>query len=96
MNLAEEFERTLRDTGARLGLELNENLDDVREYAAEQMLMLSAAVDEPGYSEVLVAAGLNVALKAAEGAVESADAVDRELVGTVTGMLAVAARALVV
>lgn len=94
MNLGQEFERVLRDTGDRLGVELSANLDEVRQYAASQMMQLSEAVDEPGYLVVLRAAGINVALKAAAAAVESADALDRELVGTITGLLAMGARAL--
>ena len=96
MNLAQEFERILRDTSTRLGVDLKENLDEVRSYAAEQMIALSLAVDEPGYAEVLVAAGTNVALMAVAAGVESADVLDRELVGTINGALAIGARALIV
>lgn len=95
MNIAEEFERTIRDAGDRLGVELSENLDEVRRYASERMLHLSSIVDEPGYSEALVAEGINVALQAAGEAVDSADALDRELLGIITGALAIGARALV-
>lgn len=95
MNIAEEFERTLRDAGDRLGIELETNLDEVRRYASERMLHLSTIVDEPGYAEALVAEAANVSLRAAGAAVDSADEVDRELVGIVTGALAIAARALV-
>jgi len=95
VNIAEEFERTIRDAGDRLGVELSENLDEVRRYASERMLHLSSIVDEPGYSEALVAEGINVALQAAGEAVDSADALDRELLGIVTGALAIGARALV-
>ena len=94
MNLAEEFTRTLRETAWRLGVELNTNLDEVQAYAAEQMAALALTVDEPGYSDILEAAGLNVILKAAGEAVESADAIDRELYGTVIGLLGMGARAL--
>lgn len=94
MNIGQEFERTLRSTADRLGVELQENLDEVRVYASQQMLALAAAVDEPGYDEVLVAAGVNVALKAAHESVESADALDREIVGTIIGALSIGARAL--
>lgn len=94
MNLSEEFERTLRDTADRLGVELEGNLDVVREYAADTMLTLRLSVDEPGYAEVLVAAGINVTLAAAGAAVSSADALDRELIGVVVGLLGMGARAL--
>lgn len=94
MNLAEELERTLRNTAARLGVELKDNLDDVRGYASERMLHLSGIVDEPGYDEALVAEAVNVALAAAGETVESADDVDRELLGVVGGFLAAGARAL--
>lgn len=94
MNLAQELERTLQDSAQRLGIELQGNLDDVRGYAAERMLHLSSIVDEPGYHEALVAETVNVALAAAGEAVDSADALDRELVGLVGGFLAAGARAL--
>ena len=99
MNLADEFVRTLRDTAERLGVQLDDDLDATRSYAEEQMRLLSVAADEPGYHAALVAAGINVTLAAAGGMVDAADAVDeswRELMGTVTGMLGMAARALLV
>lgn len=95
MNIAQEFERVLADTADRLGVSLGD-LDAVRGYAAERMLHLSGIVDEPGYLEALRAEGLNVALMAAGAAVDAADAIDRELVGVVTGLLGMGARALVV
>ena len=91
--LAQEFERTLKGAADRLGVELADNLDEVKAYATEQMLLLAAAVDEPGYDAVLTAATMNVALKAAGAAVVSADAVDRELTATIFGALAMGARA---
>lgn len=94
MNIAEEFERQLKATGERLGIQLTADTDELRQYAAARMLHLSAIVDEPGYTEALVAEGMNVALKAAGTAVDAADAVDRELLGFVTGALAIGARAL--
>ena len=94
MNLAQEFERSVRDTADRLGITLKEGSEEIQAYAAERMLHLSSIVDEPGYSEALVAEGINVALMAAGEAVEAADAVDAELVGFVTGALALGARAL--
>ncbi len=83
MDLAKEFEKLLR---TQLGVELSENLDDVRGYA----------VDEPGFDEALAASAASVALKVAEKAVQSADEVDQRIVSLVTGALGIAARALAV
>ncbi len=96
MDLAHELERTLRESADRLGVSLNENTDEVRNYTSERMLHLSGIIDEPGYSQALVAEGINVALKAVEGSVETADEVDKELLGMVIGALSIGARAVAV
>lgn len=94
MKLQEEFVRQIEGTAARLGLTLEGNMDEVRALTSERMMHLSTIVDEPGYGEALLAETLRIALRAAGGAVDSADALDRELVGTIGGLLAMGARAI--
>ena len=89
-----EFRRLLEGVGDRLGRQFAGDLDDVQAYASERMLHLSAILDQPGYGEALVAERDNVALRAGIAAVETADAVDREVLGTIAGALAIGARAL--
>ena len=92
MNAGEELVRTLVDAAGRLGVTLQGDLNAVREYAGERMLHLSTIVDEPGYGEALLAEATSVALRAAGAAVDAADALDRELLGIVSGALAIGAR----
>lgn len=94
MDISLEFERLIQDTAARIGVELTADLGALRQYAADQMLALSKAINEPGYAGILAAAGANVALHAAGSGVRIADDLDRELVGTITGALAIGARVL--
>lgn len=92
--LAADLGAQLEATAKRLGMSLRGNGEKWRAYAAERMLHLSGIVDQPGYGEAVVAAALNTALEAAGGAVDSADQLDREFVGTIAGGLVVGARAL--
>lgn len=94
MNIGQEFQRMLENTAARLGRELQANMDEVRLYASERMLHLSTIVDEPGYDEALLAERDNVALRAGLNAVSAGDAADREIIGVIAGSLAIGARAL--
>lgn len=84
----------LEATAQRLGLSLEGNVAAWRAYAAERMLHLSGIIDQPGYGEAVVTEAVNVALQAAGSAVDSVDALDRELVGVLAGGLVVGARAL--
>lgn len=92
--LAADLGVQLSTTANRLGLTLQGNADAWRAYAAERMLHLSTIVGEAGYGEALQAEAVNVAMRAAGSAVDSADALDREIIGTIAGGLAVGARAL--
>ena len=92
--LAADLGAQLEATAKRLGMRLEGNAAQWRAYAAERMLHLSSIIDEPGYGEAVVTAAVNVALEAAGGAVDSADALDREFIGTIAGGLVVGARAL--
>ena len=91
---ANDLGAQLEATAQRLGMSLEGNADAWRAYAAERMLHLSTIIDQPGYAEAVATEAINVAMQAAGGAVNSADALDREIVGTVTGGLVVGARAL--
>lgn len=92
--VADQFQSLVTDAAANVGVQLSDNLEGARTYSAERMLFLSTVVDEPGFHEAVRREALNVALTAAGLAVDSADAIDREFVGTIAGGLAIAARAL--
>jgi hypothetical protein len=92
--LANDLGAQLEATARRLGMSLETNGEAWRTYAAERMLHLSTLLDQPGYAEAVVTEATNVALQAAGGAVDSADALDREIIGTIAGGLVVGARAL--
>ena len=92
MDLSRELEKNIRAAIKRIGAEVTEDSEKVRRYIAAELLAVSAAIDEPGYDEVLAASALNVAMYATESAIEDADAVDRELVGQIMGGIGLAAR----
>jgi hypothetical protein len=94
MDAGKELVDIVKGAADRLGKGLSGNLDDVRAYAAARMLHLSGLVGKPGYAEALLDERDNVALKLGLAAVSGADAADRELIGTVGGVLAMGARAL--
>lgn len=94
MDVGKEFLDSVMATAARLGVELQGDVEVARNYAAARMLHLSNIVEEPGYAEALAAETVNVALKVAGEAVDSADQVDREIFGFVGGALAMGARVL--
>lgn len=89
-----EFKILLSDTAARLGIQIDGNMDEVRLYAAERMEHLSTIVDQRGFHEALVAEAANVTMKAAGRAVDMGDAADAELFGVIAGALGIAARAI--
>lgn len=76
----------------RIGVPLEGNLSEVREYAAARMLHLSLIVGEPGYAEALEVEALNVALMAAGSAVDSADEVDSMIIAFVFHALVMGSR----
>lgn len=92
--LINELGAQLEATAHRLGLSLEGNAAAWRAYAAERMLHLAAIIDQPGYGEAVATEAVNIALQAAGSAVDSADALDRELFGVLAGGLVVGARAL--
>ena len=89
---ATELMRTLEDSAARLGVLLTEDLSSAREYAAGRIPVLAAAASEPGFELVLRAERDALALQVGLSVVGVADAADAELLGLITGGLAVAAR----
>lgn len=93
MNVAEEFRRTLVDAGNRLGAEFGDGLAEIEPFVQQQLELLSRTVDEPGYETALVSARNSVALRLGIQAVDAGDAVDREIIGLITGALAIGARA---
>ena len=91
-DLAQELEQLLIAAAERLGRTLESS--DLRNYISERMLHLSNIVAEPGYMEALIAERDNVALQAGLELVDAADAADRELIGLISGGLALGARAI--
>jgi hypothetical protein len=78
----------------RLGRQVQADSAELRDYVANIMQMLASALGEPGYDEALVAARDSVALFAGLQIVDSADAGDRELLGSIGGALSIAVRAM--
>lgn len=95
MDVGKELVDALSGAVDRMGISLETNMDELRTYAAERMLHLSTLIGQPGYQEALVAERDNVAMKAGLLAVDASDRADAELVGLITGAMAVGARALI-
>lgn len=76
------------------GRQLQGDLQDVAEFAAEQVEHLQRIQGEAGYDEAVQAAALTVALRAGGSAVDAADSVDRVLYGIAAGALRVGAMAI--
>lgn len=95
MDVGKELVDALSGAVDRLGVSLEANMDELRTYAAERMLHLSGLIGQPGYQEALVAERDNVALKAGLLLVDASDRADAELLGLITGAMAVGARALI-
>jgi len=76
------------------GKELEASLDDVRQYASEQLAQLALAVGEPGYERAVIAARDNVLMRMGLRAVDSADASDQRIIGIVQGGLFFGAKVL--
>lgn len=93
-SIIDDFEALVVAEADALGIKLAENRDEWRRYSAATMRTLADAVEEPGFDEALRAAADNVTLKAAQGAVDSADALDERLKALVKGALGMAARAI--
>lgn len=93
MNIAEEFERLMRDVAKETGRDIN-NLRDVALYAQERATHLSLLVGQPGFEEAVRAERDNVALRGGISVVQLADAVDARIVGAIQGVLSIGARAL--
>lgn len=73
---------------------VGDGIDALREYAAKRTLHLASIVDQPGYEYAVRIEVQNVAMKAAQLAVNTADGFDRTLIGVVTGALRIGAAAL--
>lgn len=95
MDVGKELGDALTNAATRLGKSFQGNVDELRAYAAQRMLHLSTLIGQPGYQEALVAERDNVALKAGLLTVAAADAADAELLGLITGAIALGARALI-
>lgn len=78
----------------RLGVKLVADREMIRAYARSRLAHLSDVLyrNEPGYGEVLAIEGSNVGMEALGRALDTADVVDRELLGTIIGALGTAAR----
>jgi hypothetical protein len=95
MDVGKELVDALSGAVNRLGKSLEGSVDELRTYAAERMLHLSTLIGQKGYQEALLAERDNVALKAGILAVDAGDRADAELLGLITGAIAVGARALI-
>jgi hypothetical protein len=82
---------TIEDAAARLGIMLQGDLAEIREYFAARTLHLSTLAGQPGYMEAVIAERDALALKLGLVSVNQADGADRELLGTIAGVMAVAA-----
>lgn len=75
------------NAAARMGIELKQSDEAIRTYIAQRSLHLSTAVNQPGFEFAVRAEAVNVMLFAAGRSVVLADAADRELFGTIIGVL---------
>lgn len=89
-DLADMLVEQARDAG----VELKEDIESVRAYAAERMAHLATCVGQPGYLEAVRAEAESVALESAGRAIDQADASDARLVSIIQGALAVGAKAI--
>ena len=94
MDFTEEFKILLQDAAARLGKDIQADLSDTATYASQRMRHLARAINEPGFQEALLAERDAVAMKAGISAVNAGDLADAELMGLISGALAIGARAL--
>ena len=92
--LGDELVANIIDRAQQMGRHIHADFNAVRAYAAERLLHLSTIVGEKGYLRAVQAERDNVALKLGIATVTTADATDRELLGTIGGALAIGARAL--
>ena len=94
MNFGKELEDLLKNTAKEFGKDLNVEFKDLRAYTAARTLHLASIIDQPGFLLAVKAERDNVLLKFALAAVDSADAFDQRVMGIVTGVLSIGARAL--
>lgn len=94
MSATNDFMDLLGSTLKETGKELETSLDDVRQYASEQLAQLALAVGEPGYDRAVIAARDNVLLRMGLRSVANADAVDSRIIGVVQGALFFGAKAI--
>jgi hypothetical protein len=94
MSATNDFMSLLEGTLKETGKELETSLDEVRQYAGEQMAQLALAVGEPGYDRAVIAARDNVLLRMGLRAVANADSADQRIIGIVQGALFFGAKAI--
>ena len=92
--LATDIESLLRGIATSAGKQIEADAASLRQYIAEQMIMLSAATGQPGFEEALEASKDSVLLRAGILAVNSADATDAAIVSVIVAGLTTGARAL--
>ncbi len=91
--LADEFIAALKDSASDIGVELKEDLIEVRDYAAARMRYLAFLRDDAGFYEAVEDEAVNILLASAGASVNRADALDERLQALAKGLLAMAARA---
>lgn len=65
---------------------------ELRDYAAQALVRLAAAVGQPGYTEAVQAEADNVALKAAQELIGTADKFDARILGILVSSLDLGAK----
>lgn len=93
-DVGDQFLDMVKGHAEELGVELRDNLDDIRAYTAERLHHLALAVGQPGYERAVEAERDNILLRATVEGIESADAIDAKLLAFTTSLLTFGAKAL--
>lgn len=95
MNLQEigkEFLETLKLSAAELGREIQDDGNELQAYVEQRLPLLTMAMAEPGFMEVMEVEGNNLLMKAGLLAVDRADAIDARMRDMAMGALQMAVR----
>lgn len=94
-HVAADLAKLLQDAARETGKELQFASNELRVYVAERIAHLATIVGQPGYDEAFLAERDAVLLKTGVLATNKADAADQRIIGIITGVMSVGARAIV-
>lgn len=82
-----DAQQIIQDALERLQIGAEELREDLARHAADEAASLALIVEEPGFDEAVVASRDSLVLHAALSAVEAGEAVDREKLNQLAGIL---------